>query len=782
MELRDLTDRYRLEAEIGRGSIGVVHRAVDAVLERRVAVKVMRAELLEHRRHRPRFLREGRVCVSLEHPNIVTVFDVGVIDVGGSAAAPCIVMELLQGRSLRTLLRVGRVSLGRMLSWFAQVCNGVAYAHDQGLIHRDIKPAHIFVGDYGQVVLTDWGLARNRPSAGSAPEGPPAEEVTRAGDIVGTPAYMAPEQAEGRIADLDHRVDIYALGAILYEILTGTRPFEASRSLDVLRALRRGPPDPPRVRAPHRDIPPALEAVCLRAMARDAGDRFESALDLAANLEAWFDARSAPAKPADRPSRPGGSLEAEETARHAHTHGEDADAARFLAEGRAEAAAFVRQLDEARKLATDAARLEAALPYEASPSRRVEVWRLENRARDTLQQAAWHLGQACDRFAHAEGAPGQRQAAREGLARLHRDAWRAAAEMGDVVGAGFHRARSEAYDDGTLSAELAGRSALSVHSLPAGAAVDICTVDDRGALWTTGARLRIGQTPLSGRTISASRVLLRIISPDGLAARLPLRVVPGESRVVEITLPRSPQVPPGFVFVAGGRFVFGADDDAPGAAEPRDVDVASFCISRQPVTWEEYFEFLEDLLAVGADARPHLPRLRQEPMVAVEDRHVRWLPEVYAPRGAPVRFVSHADAAAYAAWLGRRLGMPVRLPTEEEWEYAAGGADGRPFPWGARFVPGIADTRRQAGLGPEPVSAFADDESPFGMRCVAGGVREWTATPAEEAGRYLLRGGSWRAWPDQCRIGARAAASGDVTHKTTGIRLAVDPAIADGGG
>ncbi|MCB9535021.1 MAG: SUMF1/EgtB/PvdO family nonheme iron enzyme [Myxococcales bacterium] len=768
MQLRDLTDRYRLEGEVGRGSIGVVHRAVDLVLDRQVAVKVLRSKLLDHARHRPRFLREAMICARLGHPNIVPVFDVGAL-----SGAPCLVMALLAGRSLRTIIRSGRMSVARQLSWFTQVCNGVAFAHQQGIIHRDIKPAHVFVGDFGQVVLTDWGLAKaQRWPADEAPA-PVSHEVTRVGDVVGTPAYMAPEQAEGRVASLDHRTDIYALGAVLYEILTGTRPYEASRSIDVLRALRRGPPDPPRQRAPHRNIPAALEAVCMQAMARDPGERFDSALDLAANIEAHFDARQA--EPQDRTSGSvvaGPPQEAESTA--TQQMGPPAEAARHLADGRAEVAAFERQLRTARAWVAEAARLEATLPYEASRPERARAWKMLARARDTQEQAAWHLAQGVEALNRAAVDPIHRPDAREALARLHRDAWRAADEVNDIVAAAFHRARAEIHDDGPLAAELAGRATLTVNTVPPQVAVDFSACDDRGAVWSTGAQVHVGHTPLSGRTVNAARLVVRLRTDDGLSVRLPLRLRPGETRAVDLTLPRASHVPPGFLFVPGGRFIFGFDDHAPGAAEPRDTDVGSFCMARQPVTWEQYFEFLEDLLAVDADAAPHLPRVRESFMVTVEDRRVTWKPNVYAPRGAPMRYVSHADAQAYAEWLGRRLGVTLRLPTEIEWEYAAGGADGRAFPWGDRFVPGLADTRRRGSRGPAPVGAFADDESPFGMRGVAGGVREWTATLADEPGRYLLRGGSWRAWPDHCRVGARATGAGDLTHQAIGIRLAAD--------
>ena len=806
IELNPLDERYQREQEIGRGSIGIIYKSYDRLLARTVAIKVMRPELRGQERQNTRFVREAQLCGCLGHPNIVPIYDVGRLEGG-----PALVMALLAGRSLRTIIRTTQVRMGRMLGWFTQVCNGLAFAHDQGVIHRDIKPAHIFVGDFGQVVLTDWGLAKSMRAgnaAAPADELPPGfnpEEVTRIGDVVGTPAYMAPEQAEGRVRQVDHRADIYALGAILYEILTGTRPYEASRSDEVLREVRRGSPEPPRQRAPHRDISPALEAVTLKAMARDPAQRFQSALDLAANIEAQFESRSPPRgppraaatpetvplmrRPAARPSDAPADVPPEPAPRGKNGGREVAalasisivpdqtasDPETALAEGRAEANAWMRHWTEAQSLSAEARRLFANLPPE--PPRRLlaDLWRLEGQSRDALDRAAHHFVQAVESLNKA----GTGQETRSAFARLHRDAWRAAETYGDPVSAQFHRVRAEALDDGALSGELALRSALSVHSDPAGAVVDLSSMDDRATVWTPGARLRLGKTPLSSRTVSSNRAWLRLTAPDGLAVRMPLRLDPGESRVVEVHLPRSHQVPAGFLFIAGGRFLLGADDRAPGAGQPREVDVQSFCMARSPVTWEDYFEFLEDRLAVGGRAEPHFPRRNGRALVRVEHTRVQWNDDVFAPPGSPVRFVSQDDANTYAAWLGRRLGARLRLPTEMEWEYAAGGADGRAYPWGDRFAPGLADNRWRRARGPAPLASFPEDESPFGVRNVAGGVSEWTGTAADEAGRAIVRGGSWRSRPDQCRNGARATMPATSTHEGIGIRLAADAPLQE---
>ena len=739
----------------------MVFRAVDVLFDREVAVKVMRPHLATHRRHRPRFLREAAICGRLAHPNIVPIIDVGRV-----GKPPALVMSLLAGRSLRTLLRAHAVSLGRLIGALTQVCNGVAFAHSQGVVHRDIKPAHIFVGDFGQVVLTDWGLAKalvDQPA-------PTSNDVTRIGDIVGTPAYMAPEQGEGRLDQLDHRADIYALGAVLYEILTGTRPYEASGSAEVLQALREGPPESPSARAPHRDIDPGLEAVCLRAMSRDPRQRFDSALDLATNLDAWFEAPVQGATFADRSTAPA-IIEAESTA----TVRPSPEAAQQLAEGRAEAAAFSRELQAADELRIHGRRLTTALTADATEEARDDVWRVESEARQHLEQAAWHLGQGVGRLEQAMLDSAQEPLARAGLAKLHRDAWQSAEAHHDVVSAGYHRARAERFDDGLLSAELAGRAALTVLTHPPGVRVSIATIDDRAPLWRPGPTLIEGVTPMSARTISAARLLLRFEAADGLTTRLPVRAEAGTTHVVRVHMPPSGHVPPGFVFIPGGRFVGGADDLAPGAAPLRDVELHDYCLARLPVTAAEYFGFLEDLLTVGANALAHFPRTRGKPMVTVRGGEVQWLPRFDSPLGAPVRGVSHDDAKTYAAWLARRLGAPIRLPTECEWAYAAGAVDGRSFPWGDGWVPGLADSRQRGNEGPRAVSAFPHDISPFGIRGLAGGVREWTATEAElEPNRYLLRGGAWRAPPAESRVGARATGPATLTHGTIGIRLAAD--------
>lgn len=262
-ELPDLgVPRYRLRGELGRGGMGRVLLAFDSDLGREVAIKVLRAE----RRRDPvllrRFLEEAQIAGQLQHPGVVPVYDLGV----GSGGEPFLVMKCVRGRTLAQLLREQAPDGGpcaALLPVFTQVCQTMAYAHARGVIHRDLKPSNVMVGPFGEVQVTDWGLAKvltsllaepapgagNRDGDGTAPVAIDRDRTrSAAGSTFGTPAYMAPEQARGDHAALDARCDVFALGAMLCEILTGTPPYAATdpavvRSLaaagDLGEALRR---------------------------------------------------------------------------------------------------------------------------------------------------------------------------------------------------------------------------------------------------------------------------------------------------------------------------------------------------------------------------------------------------------------------------------------------------------------------------------------------------------------------------------------------------------------
>jgi serine/threonine protein kinase len=323
-------ERYTLSHLYAKGGMGQVWLAHDPALGREIALKELRPEQADNASVCSRFMTEARVTAQLEHPGIVPVYELGE---GGS---PYYTMRFVRGGTLGQATRkyhkaradgkADPVGLVKLLGAFVGVCHAIGYAHSKGFIHRDLKGQNVVLGDYGEVIVLDWGLARRiQPvtcttrtepdrthprevlsEAGingdetllpeEEPRTHPASEPqfesgawperTIQGQLLGTPAYMAPEQAEGRHRQTDERTDVYGLGAILYEILTGQPPFHAKTTKDMLRKVRHEPPTPPRQINP--EVAPALQAVCLKALAKRPEDRYRSAIGLAQEVQRYL--------------------------------------------------------------------------------------------------------------------------------------------------------------------------------------------------------------------------------------------------------------------------------------------------------------------------------------------------------------------------------------------------------------------------------------------------------------------------------------------------------------
>jgi serine/threonine-protein kinase len=262
-----LADKYRLDRILGRGGMGVVMAGVHTWTDRPVAVKLLAPELTEDGEVVSRFLREARTAAKLKHPNVVDVLDMGT----SSDGAVFMVLELLEGESLFELLeREKQLAPARALSLLLPVIDALAFAHDQEIVHRDVKPENVFlsVDARGRVVpkLLDFGIAKVRDADRT--------RATQTGTVIGTPYYMSPEQARGA-KDLGPASDVWAAGVVLYECLSGALPFEAETATAVLAAILTTDPRPLAQRIP--DAPPTLVRVIDRALARDVDDRFGSA-------------------------------------------------------------------------------------------------------------------------------------------------------------------------------------------------------------------------------------------------------------------------------------------------------------------------------------------------------------------------------------------------------------------------------------------------------------------------------------------------------------------------
>jgi len=324
---RDRIARYRMGDEIAKGGMGSIQEAEDGSLKRTVAMKLLLPHVEGDEDSRRRFLREATVLGRLEHPNIVPIHELGRDENG----RPFYTMKRVKGRTLAAILSaikkgdeatIGYYTLDRLLNVFAKICDAIAFTHFNGIVHRDLKPDNIMVDEFGEVLVMDWGIAKVLDDEEQA-----AEEARRAADgvtftetgateivvgtltmdgaVVGTPHYMSPEQARGRLAEVDQQSDIFALGGILYTILTLRTPVSGSAIEEILKAIVSGNIRPPesynsgsggKKNAPSKNIfphcpngriPTAVSAIAMRALSVDKADRYQNVVQLAADIDAY---------------------------------------------------------------------------------------------------------------------------------------------------------------------------------------------------------------------------------------------------------------------------------------------------------------------------------------------------------------------------------------------------------------------------------------------------------------------------------------------------------------
>jgi len=294
--LRNLVDqpdlsgtRYEIVRRLATGGMGTIFLAHDNGLKREVALKVLTlpdasGALVE------RLLQEAQTVAQLEHPAIIPIHDVGRLPDGRVFYA----MKYVQGKTLEEY-RTPAIPLNELLRLLPRVCDAVAFAHSHGILHRDLKPSNIMVGPFGEVLVMDWGIATRQVRGVAHDESNPSgveaisssPEMTGHGVIVGTPAYMSPEQASTDGSTLDTRTDVYGLGAVLYFVLTGRPPATGGSSEEILQRVQSGQIKPPRARDP--DIPHRLEAICLKALATNPFARYQRADAMARDLQLYLE-------------------------------------------------------------------------------------------------------------------------------------------------------------------------------------------------------------------------------------------------------------------------------------------------------------------------------------------------------------------------------------------------------------------------------------------------------------------------------------------------------------
>ena len=279
--------RYEIIKELGHGAMGVVYQAHDPRIDRPVALKVLRPDRVTSQDFVLRFLKEAKAIGRLSHANIVTVYDVGQ-----DQDTIYIAMEFLEGRPLNEVVREKPLAIRDVINIGLQVAKALNYAHARGIIHRDIKPSNIILNDEGRIKITDFGIARI--------EDPEATQQTQAGEILGTPVYMSPEQVMGET--VDGRSDLYSLGIILYELTTGKRPFSGENIAVIFRAITQEIPPVPQTA--DGNLPPAVATLIMKSMAKEPEKRFQSGRQMADELSVCLDSKTntgvSPTTPPDK--------------------------------------------------------------------------------------------------------------------------------------------------------------------------------------------------------------------------------------------------------------------------------------------------------------------------------------------------------------------------------------------------------------------------------------------------------------------------------------------------
>ena len=256
---------YRIVAKLGAGGMGVVYKAEDTTLERTVALKFLAQHLLDDEEAKERFLREARAAAALSHPNICTVYEIGEAD-----GKTFIAMEFLEGESLEEHITKGPLSLKDALDFARQTADGLQAAHSKGVLHRDVKPANILISPEGRATVMDFGLARLTE----------ASRLTKLDTAMGTVAYMSPEQGQGM--EVDNRTDIWALGCVLYQMVSGQRPFQGQYDQALLYEIVHQEPAP--LTGLRTGVPVEMEFIATKCLAKDAEDRYQAAKEVAVDL------------------------------------------------------------------------------------------------------------------------------------------------------------------------------------------------------------------------------------------------------------------------------------------------------------------------------------------------------------------------------------------------------------------------------------------------------------------------------------------------------------------
>ena len=771
--------RYLDLGPLGVGGMGEVRRVHDRRLGRSAALKALRVELSAHAAARARFIAEAEITAQLTHPGVIPVYDIGELDDG----RPYYTMKEVAGRTFTALIdpTQGEPGLRRAVGLYVRVVETIAYAHDRGITHRDLKPDNVMVGAFGEVLVLDWGLARvgKDTDQGEAIQltAEASRLATRMGTVSGTPAYMAPEQAAGRVHEVGPAADAWALGAILYEILTGNAPYTGTAA-DILAAVVAGPPSPP-------TGPAELVDLVMQALTTDHTARPPASL-LAARAQDWLDGASRRVR-----------------------------ALELVAEADRLAARAVEREGAASSGQQVAAQRLGSVPAHAGPEAKRTAWEEAAAAEALHDEAELDKVRVVETLhaalSHSPGLP----EAHDRLADIYKGALTEAEAIGDDAAAARAELRVRTHDRGRYVGWLEGKGRLTLQTDPPDAAATLYRYVEREHRLQPELVADLGAAPIAARTLDRGSYLVVLRAPGRAEVRYPVSigrneewssVPPGATSPQPIWLPPAEALADDEVYVPGGWTWCGSRSPVDEELPVRRVWIDSLCMQRLPVTNADFIRFLDALVEEGREddallCCPRTPDAGSRPGTLLygrtEEGRFCLRPDADGDLWQldwPVFFVNHPAMVAYAAWLGAHTGRNLRLPHELEWEKAARGVDLRRYPWGDRFDPSFCHSResRPGRPTPAPVGSYPIDESPYGVGDMAGNATDLcrnryrlTGPPFDPDGRWVeedaasdeyhvARGGAWDYLGRACQISQRFLRLGTGRRAQGSFRLARD--------
>ena len=817
---------------LGMGGLGEVRKVRDISLGRSVAMKLLHEEYQHNEAVVARFIEEAQVTAQLQHPGIAPIHELGRTRDGRLYFT----MKEIRGRTLRDAIeevhevssRVWRVaesgwSFRRLMETYLKICEAIAYTHKKGVIHRDLKPDNVMLGDLGEVLVVDWGLAKVMGREEREEDHDFLEQVesvrsrtnihdTRTGAISGTPAYMAPEQANGWNEHIDHRCDIYALGCILYEILSGRSPYDGDSPAEILQRVLNGPPVPLELtqllanKSPVEQytdtnitnvwatskLPKELVEVCEGAMARSLLERIDNVDEIIEAISTWREGDHNRIIAKELIDKAKGALEEEDELR-----------------------------ERAKELKSQArSKLEGLKPWD-SEAHKTSAWELEDMANELELKTALKGLEAEQllngALLYAQNNEEAHIVLVDRYKKEHQRAERNRDREAELRAEAQMITHLYALPDDHVSkranlAYLKGDGRLTLLTDPDGVEVMAQRYERKHRRLVLDKPSLLGTTPLDGAAIPMGSYLLTLSAPGYASVQCPIFIgrqdrweskPPGEDRPHILRLPRAEHLDDGDIFVPAGWFWAGDDRERSHAIPKQRVWLDSFIIKQFPVTNREFIQFLDDTALLGRESKAleYVPRsrgslTRGEPTFELTDDG--FVPLVEGGLDAwemdwPVTMITWEAANAYAQWYSMRTGVVWRLPGELEWEKAARGTDGRVYPWGDFFDPAWCCTEEShiEQAYPQVVNSYPTDVSPYGVRGLAGNALDmcldhWRPEgPPIKDGRHTIqhstrtesvvrvaKGSSWNRGAHLARAYHRFLVTPNLRADFLGFRLA----------